>query len=539
MINFTRMLKAGKISMLLILFGLVLSCQKDFEKPNWDVDLLAPLLKTTLTLDNLIPDSIIQVNPDTSLKLVYQTNIFDVDMDSLFAIPDTTVKDDYTIPLTSLAGPGTSFYSTDEELKLNINNGVKLNLAIIESGFIEVEVFSEIKEKIIVTYTIPSATLNGDTLVVSELVDAWTPAQDGYFKKVIDISGYVLDLTGISGATVNTLVTRANGVVDTNAVSSVLISAGEKITYKNTMRDIVPYYVKGYFGSQQYVFGPETESLSVFDRIIAGSLDIDQVDVSLDFVNGFGIDAQIVMNQFTTINTNTGNNASLNHAIIGAPLNLNRAQETYAVPEVIYSNYNVFMNTANSNIDQLIEVLPNQLQYEIEMNVNPLGNISGGNDFVFKKHPLKINLNVEFPLSLIATNLTMADTVDVSLSSDNTNGEIIDGILHLYAENGFPFDAVIALDLYDGSMNFIKSLTVINQILAAPVDANFRVTQKKSSKVSIVLSEADIDNLYQAGKIVVTTAFTTQPQTTHLKIYEGYAIDIKLVGDFSYNVNPN
>lgn len=533
------MLKTSKILFLLAIIGFFSSCQKDFERPNWDVDLLAPLVKSTLTLDDLIPDSIIQVNPDTSLKLVYQTNIFDVDMDSLFTIPDTTVSDVYVIPLSSIASPGNSFYSTDEELKLNINNGVELNYAVVESGFIEIEIFSEIKEKIIITYTIPSATLNGDTLVVNELIDEWTPAQDGYIKKVIDISGYTLDLTGISKAEINTIVTRAVGVVDTNASASVLISSGEKITYKNTMRDIVPYYVKGYFGSQQYTFGPETTNLTVFDKIIAGSLGIDQVDVNLDFENGFGVDAQVIMNQFSTINTNSGSSASLTHAIIGAPLNINRAQETFAIPEVNYSNYNVFMNTSNSNIDQLVEVLPNQIQYEIDMNVNPLGNVSGGNDFVFKKHPLKINLNVEFPLSLIATNLTLADTVDLSLSSDNTKGEIIDGILYLYAENGFPFDAVIMLDLYDESMNFIKNLTVNNQILAAPVDASFRATQKKSSKIDIPLSGADIDNLYQSGKVVVRIAFTTQPQAQHLKIYEDYAIDIKLVGDFTYNVNAN
>jgi hypothetical protein len=539
MITFTSMLKTLKIIFLLAIIALLSSCQKDFEKPNWDVDLLLPLVKSTLTLADLIPDSLIQTNPDTSLKLVYNTNVFDVDMDSLFTIPDTTIADVYTIPLSSIAAPGNSFYSTDEELKMNINNGVELNEVKIESGFIEIEIFSEIKEKIIITYTIPSATLNGDTLVLSETVDAWTPSQDGYIKKIIDISGYTLDLTGVSNTKVNTLVTRAEGVVDTNATSSVLISIGEKITYNNTMRDIVPFYVKGYFGSQQYTFGPEITQLAIFDKIVGGTIDFNQVDVNLDFDNGFGIDAQLIMNQFTTINTNSGGNASLVHSIMGTPLNLNRAQETFSVTEVNYSNYNVFMNTANSNIDQLIEVLPNQLQYEIDMNINPLGNVSGGNDFVFKKHPLKVNLNVEFPLSLIASNLTLADTVDLSLSSDNSKREIIDGTLFLYAENGFPFDAAIVLDMYDDNMNFIKTLTVNSQILAAPVDANFRVFQKKSSKVNIPLSSSDIDDLYKAGKMVVKIAFTTQPQTQFLKIYEEYVIDIKLVGDFSYNVNPN
>jgi len=72
--------KSSKISFLVILL-LFFSCRKDFERPNWDVDLLAPLVKTSLTLDNLLPDSVLVTNPDTSLKIVYQTSLFDIDMD--------------------------------------------------------------------------------------------------------------------------------------------------------------------------------------------------------------------------------------------------------------------------------------------------------------------------------------------------------------------------------------------------------------------------------------------------------------------------
>ena len=45
-----------------------------------------------------------------------------------------------------------------------------------------------------------------------------------------------------------------------------------------------------------------------------------------------------------------------------------------------------------------------------------------------------------------------------------------------------------------------------------------------------------MDNLYAAKKAILTIAFTTQPQSQHVKIYEEYAIDIQLVGDFKYNL---
>jgi hypothetical protein len=530
-------LKTKYILVFLLLSFTFFSCRKDFERANWDVDLLAPLIKTTLNLQDLLPDSVIQTNPDTTLKLVYQTNIFDVDMDSLYRIPDTTISDVYTFTLSSVASPGSSFYTENNEIKLNITNGVELNYALIESGFIEIEVFSEIKEKIIVSYKIPSITKNGDTLMLTEVIDAATISQDGYFIKKIDISGYELDLTGVSQSEVNTMITVASGTVDTNAAGPVTISSGEKITYNNKLIDIVPYFVRGYFGNQQLHYGPETTTLNIFDKIVSGTLDLDQVDVNIEFKNGIGVDAQLILDQFTTLNTNTPSSATLGHSVIGAPVNINRAQLTYTIPEVSYSSYNVAINTNNSNIDQLIEIFPNQLLYDIYLTINPFGNISGGNDFVYRKHSLETNLNVEFPLSLVANSLTLADTINFSLPDESETGRIIDGTLFLYANNGFPFSASMQLGMYDEYNNFIQSIPVNNQIQAAPVDGNLRVIAKKESVLSIPLNTNDVDNLYRAKKILLYIGFTTQPQSQFIKIYDGYEIDIQVVGDFSYNVS--
>ncbi len=531
------MLRFKKILSFSFIVFVLFSCRKDFERPNWDVDLLAPLIKTTLTLNDLLPDSVIQTNADTTLKLVYQTNIFDVDMDSLIKIPDTTITEVYIVPFNSLATPGSTFFSNDEEKTLNVNNGVELNYVVVESGFIELEIFSEIKEKIIITYTIPSATKNGDTLVLQEIIPAGTLTQDGYFKKMFDLSGYELDLTGISKSEINTLITRAEATVDTNATGSVNIAIGERITYNNRLIDIVPSFVRGYFGNQQLHFGPDITNVTAFNQISSGTLDLEQVDVNIEFKNGIGVDAQLILNQFSTINTNTSSNSVLSHSSIGSPINLNRAQLTFTTPEVTYTNQTISMNTTNSNIDQLVEIFPNQLQYDINLIINPFGNLSGSNDFAFKNHALETNLNVEFPLSLIANNLTLQDTVDFSLSEESVSGRIIDGTLFLYASNGYPFDANIQLALYDENMNFLQNLAVNSQIQSAPVDASLRVISKRESVMSIPLTTADVDNLYLAKHILLSIAFSTTAQPQFIKIYEGYEIDITMVGDFSYNVS--
>jgi len=528
-----------KLKLFLIFSLLIFSCKKILETPYWDVDVLAPVVNTTLTINDLLTDSLIQTNADSSLTIVYQSDVFNIDVDSIFKIPDTTLVEEYTIPLTSLVSPGGSFYSNDEEKELNISNGVELTYVQIESGYINLELFSEIKEKVIVNLKILSATKNGDTLSIVQTVDAATMSQPGYLSLQYDLSDYDLDLTGINHDQVNAMVTKAVATVDTNALNPVQVNSGDKITFNYNFIDVVPYYVRGYFGTQQYHYGPDTTTYSVFNKIIDGTIDIEDINVSLDFENGIGIDAQLTIDQLTTYNSNSNTSVSLNHSIVGSPININRAQETFSVPEVNYTYYHNDLNTANSNIDQLIELIPNQLIYEVDLSLNPLGNISGSNDFVFKKHPLKTNLNVEMPLSLVANNLTLVDTVDFSITEENIKN-ILEGNLFVYADNGYPFDAKIKLDLLNENQQVFKSINIVNNtITSAPVNSSLKVIAPASSVLTIPLSAADITELTLAKNMLITVAFTTTAQPQFVKIYSDYKIDIKVVADFAYQVNDN
>ena len=133
--------------------------------------------------------------------------------------------------------------------------------------------------------------------------------------------------------------------------------------------------------------------------------------------------------------------------------------------------------------------------------------------------------------------MTLQDTVDFTLSSDGESQDIIEGTLFLYANNGYPFDASIQLALYDENFNFLQNLTVNNNIQAATVNSVLRVVDKKESVLSIPLTSASIANLYATKHIVLNVGFTTIAQPQFVKIYEEYEIDIKIVGDFSYNLN--
>ena len=138
---------------------------------------------------------------------------------------------------------------------------------------------------------------------------------------------------------------------------------------------------------------------------------------------------------------------------------------------------------------------------------------------------------------MVANSLILQDTVGFLLNGEGETGVIIDGILFLYIDNGYPFDATIQLGLYDDNMNFLQNLTTVNQIKSAPLNGALKVVNKRESVIAIPLSSTDVDNLYLAKNILLKIGFTTAAQPQFIKIYEGYEIDIKMVGDFSYNVS--
>ncbi len=83
-----------------IFLGLLLifaSCKRD-SQTNWNADILAPLATTNLTINNLVRDSILHTNPDSSLSIVYQNTIYSLNLaDQYIHIPDTSIGQKYTV----------------------------------------------------------------------------------------------------------------------------------------------------------------------------------------------------------------------------------------------------------------------------------------------------------------------------------------------------------------------------------------------------------------------------------------------------------
>jgi hypothetical protein len=510
---------------------LFLSCRKEMDKASWDTEILTPLINASFDVSNILPDSIIQEHPDSSLEIVYQKAIHNFDIGNLFVIPDTGLNDFYRLPFNYTFYPGDSIPIKGNPETVYQLPGIELKTFTVKSGKVVFRVKSRVREVTNFRYSIPCATLAGVPFSVNVDVPARVGNTPGIYNKEFDLSGYVINLTGTKGSQVNTIYTKVQAAISPAAPDTVAVTPLDSLIINNTFSDIVPKYAKGYLG-QNTIEVPSTQTdLSFFDRV-GGNVKLEAVKFDLSLDNFIGVDARATLKSLKAINTHTNTTVTLNTSTTA--VNINRASENGSV--VIPSHASFPLTTTNSNIKEMLENLPNKMEYQMKVTMNPLGNISGSNDFIYTDQLLNGYLDLRIPLSFIATNLTLSSVLNFNISSgDNRN--INDGQLTLFANNGFPFDASIQMYALqeDGTVrdSIVETPTTIVQ---APVNAQLKVTGKRLTKLTIPVSHTKMLLLYDTKKVMLKIKFNTSSQPQYIKIYSDYTMDVKVTGDFNYTL---
>lgn len=525
----------------LVICLLVSSCKKDSTQPSWDVDALVPLIKSSLTINNLITDSLIISNPDSSVKIVYNSDLINFSSDTLADVPDTTVHFSYVSPFLYNYVGGTDLIKKTSEIDFDLN-GIELNKAIIKSEFIHLHVENRIDSTIVFNYDIPCATLNGVPLTLFDSVAGGKAANPSIYDTIIDLAGYTVDLTGLSKTKYNIVTTYVHAYIS-KGIFAVFASPQDSLYITNSAYSIKPGYAKGYLGQTVINVGPEQSNFTLFNSIKSGTLKLPNVNVKLDLENSIGVDARLKISKITSMNTKTGTNIDLvSPAAINKSININRATETgNAASPVNPTIYSILLNSGNSNISALFSNMPDKLSYAIQVSINPLGNISGSNDFVYSDYGIKAKMNIEIPLSVLASNLTLSDTLLMDLSNIKEEGKINGGNLYLYATNSMPFDAAIQIYLLDKNLNISDSLLVPpgNTILSGQLGTNLKVINAVSSKLTIPVTKNKLSRLVHSDKALVIARFNTANQPNPVNIYNYYKLDLKLIADFNYSISAD
>lgn len=513
-----------------------MSCRKDPAGPKWDVDILAPVLKTSLTIRDLIPDSILAADAQGNVSILHTMELFSLSLDTVLTAPDTSFRYSYALPFPGPVQfpPGTTFNTSNDVTRFDLES-LALSKLVVRSGQVDVAITNMMNGDIVGSFSLPGATKNGMPFVSQLILPPGTPSSPSTLTNSQSLDGYTFDLRGPAFNATNSLETLLSYSTSPDG-GSVAISSMDSLLATVSYTGIVPEYALGSFGTQTIDVEPASTELDLFGNI-TGTLDLAQVDARIRIINGLGVDAQANIHHVRSFNTRTGQVVDLSAPMVQGMVNIDRATDLGNGFSPAVKNY--VLNGGNSNIEQFLENLPDRVDYALDLTINPLGNISNGHDFLYHDSKVIGELEVEIPLRLIATDLTLAKTVEIDLPGSPENHAWRSGILHLFVENGFPFSAGLELAVVNNEDQMLTTLGPGGTVGPGTMDGSGVVAGPTSSHITFEVAPGQMHMLQETGRLRITAAFNTADQAQHVQLLDDYRMDVQVTVEANWMVNGN
>jgi hypothetical protein len=256
-------------------------------------------------------------------------------------------------------------------------------------------------------------------------------------------------------------------------------------------------------------------------------MNLKEANAKIDIYNYVGADVSLIINDVSTIKNNPFEKVSLNHSIVGSSINMRRAVESNSPSYPVYPKHKIY-DVSGSNLDKMIEILPDSLLFSINAILNPLGNISSGNDFLYFDRTIKANLKLEIPLNLSATDLVFEDFSEINIP-ENVKG----GSLNVYFDNFFPFSFNTQLFVLDSKDNITDSLIIGDNLIPNGIPNSGIVQSPSSCIFKINLNDKLISELIINNKLLIRLKVNSASNMLY-KIYDHYSLKVQIVGDFEY-----
>ncbi len=489
---------------LLLLTILICSCKKKLT--TWNTDWSAPIISDTISLSNLYNDSTLVSSNQTSIDLDLSRTILNLGLSDLVGFPDTTINQSFNLNFSLSNVPaGYTFANTIEEHSFDLND-VQLKKVDVSSGTIKLKVFNSIATKVYFKIILPGITKNGLAFEQIFFVNAGTNAQPGSAEELLDISGYSFDLRGVNGLGYNKLQSQLIITSDPTG-PSVAISSNNDFSFLAELSGLKFSYAKGYFGNTLI---SETAEFLVpyFNSIVAGNLDLPSANLDFEIENGmkFGIKGKIMSAE----NTNSsGNTTQLVSSNLGSDFLISPATGSWNSLQT--SSQHLIFSATNSNIESYLENFGSSHQLAYQLQLNPWGNVSGGNDEIFSNSRLKIKIKSQIPLIVGADGLTLRDTFNIDLKQNSNKTHAKTGLLSLSATNAFPLACEPILYLLNENGSILYTINATSQIYSSLLGSLNTQSGlfEKSSLLDFVLTEDIVKNLDNIKKIVLQAKFDT------------------------------
>ncbi|MDG2424997.1 MAG: hypothetical protein P8M07_00250 [Flavobacteriales bacterium] len=416
------------------------SCQ---EPTRWSVPVEMAVLQDTLTVANLLPDSLWTAQDD-AVVLSYQGVVAQFDFGDQVQFSDTSWTDVNELPFSGgpvPIPPGTEIWGETDEIDFVVD-GVDLRRVQLASGTMTIGMSSTIQGPLHITYEFPGSEFPGyDGPVVDLVVDGDTVMQE------VNLAGAWLVLESDNGLEFNKLLSSFAVSTLDSAADDVPVYGTDVTTVSFKFEGVNIAKAEGWFG-QPVVDVSGTMGLGSVGQLDRAEVLWEEIDCELYMANSLGLDLAMTLNGFSR--WSDGESLALEHPAFGQQAMLSRAvisesaEGQWTVQPT--SSWTLDLSDETTNVISWADLLPDSLSWDVELGLNPLGDVTGGYDRIDFDHLPELIIDLNVPLRVRIDALQFSDTTDTKgvFESDCESCAPFTGDLVLQVDNSFG----LAMTLY-------------------------------------------------------------------------------------------
>jgi hypothetical protein len=489
---------------------------------DWNPKYAIPLAYGSLSIKDIVnaldSTGVMKEYPDGLLYINYHDRILSQTIDSIITIPNQQFQElFYGSALPAFPPTDSLRYQRNSTYNFNFNNGAEIDSVNFKGGTLVFHVSSEFKHLGRITITMTTLTKNGQPLQFNMPINR----SDGTFSDSIvrSLNGYKLAFNATNK------IPLSYEVAFKNSMQPIL--ATQKISINIDVRKPSFKSIFGYFASYPVIDDYVSKTkIDVYENVIATNAKIADPRINIIYSNSFGIPVRLQLTNTHTYSDINGTqpltlNPSINPINIKYP-NISQIGTT--------TRDTIRINKTNSSIVSAFNTAPQQFIANVTATTNPAGKSF---NFALDTSRLNVDMEVELPMDLQASNYNRMDTLDFDVSDAVPDYDIVNKIA-IYATftNAIPCDLNLQVYLADENYAVVDSLfTVADQpiIKSGEIDSNGKVT-KPTTKINQFIYDNKRAKKLKNVKFALLrgNVSTAGNGLTSVKFYSNYVLSLAL-----------
>ena len=525
------------------IFLLFITCKKreklDLSTIQTYHHIAIPLVNSQIGIDELLRrDTIGLVTTATNggIEIVYESSSISVSASKIIDIPDQSFSESFSPPVIPIFQVGKDTTLSALIIKpLSIGNK-KLDSISFSYGENRVIITNNLMHDVEVVINIPSLVRKNASSVFFYNLIINVPANSN-IPTLIDLSIYNLDLTQglpLGGLGYNEMIIDYSVKI---IGSGAPIGPNDDLKIDFTMENLEFARIDGDFKYQKIPFPSSSLTLAIFN-LSDSSLDFSLTNPTIKhtIVNSFGFNLNMGMEEmyYEDLSGNFIDSIRYNSSVSGSP---QTSSAPFNFDELIeqYSTKNITMDSANSDIEKLINATPKTIISKPFVEINPDTSVLLNYNYIESSSEISVSTEITLPLVGYAEGWVMQDTIPFNAKVDelfSSETSIDSAIIKFTTTNYFPLDVKVDLILLDSTgLNPIDTIASNKLIIESGViDANGKITTAQAKLTTLPCDRSCVDNLNNTRFIVLRLSIGTTgvDASQSVKIYEDYNIELDI-----------